>query len=120
MWQDASDDGLARMHELSIANAIVEACVARASDNRILCVRTEIGQFAAVLPDSLHFCFELCARGTLAEGAILEITETPGRAICGACHETIMLSSPRARCACGGWLRIITGGELRVNEMDIA
>jgi hydrogenase nickel incorporation protein HypA/HybF len=108
------------MHELSIASAIVEACVERASGGRILCIRVEVGRLAAVLPDSLRFCFELCAKGTVAEGATLEILETPGRATCGACGETVSLSSPQGRCACGGRLRIISGDELRMKEMEIA
>jgi hydrogenase nickel incorporation protein HypA/HybF len=110
----------ALLHELSIATAIVETCVERAAGSRILCIRVEVGRLAAVLPDSLRFCFELCAKGTSAEDAILEILETPGRAVCTACGETIMLSSPFGRCACGGRLRIIAGDELRVREMEIA
>ncbi len=108
------------MHELSIATAIVEACVERAAGSRILRVRVEVGCLAAVLPDSLRFCFELCAKGTLAEGATLEILETPGRAVCDACGETIMLASPSGRCACGGRLRIVAGDELRMKDMEIA
>jgi hydrogenase nickel incorporation protein HypA/HybF len=108
------------MHELSIATAIVDACVERAAGNRILCIRVEIGRLAAVLPDSLRFCFELCTQGTAAEDATLEILETPGRAACDACGESIMLSSPFGRCACGGTLRIVAGDELRLREMEIA
>src|SRR6185369_15466639 len=67
------------MHELSIATSVVETCVAHAGGARILRVRLEVGQLAAVLPDSLRFCFEVCAHGTPAEGAELEILETPGR-----------------------------------------
>jgi hydrogenase nickel incorporation protein HypA/HybF len=108
------------MHELSVANAIVEACVDRAAGNRILRIRVEVGQLAAVLPDSLRFCFELCARETSAEGASLEILETPGRAECGTCGAAIVLSSPLGRCACGGRLRITAGEELRIKDMEIA
>lgn len=108
------------MHELSIATAIVEACVDRAAGNRVLRIRVEVGHLAAVLPDSLHFCFELCARGTTAEGATLEILAIPGRAICVTCGEAVMLSSPLGRCVCGGRLRITAGDELRMKEMEIA
>jgi hydrogenase nickel incorporation protein HypA/HybF len=108
------------MHELSIATAIVETCVARAEGNQILRIRVEVGQLAAVLPDSLHFCFELCAKGTMAQGAVLEILETQGQAVCVTCREAVVLSSPLGRCACGGRLRITAGDELRLRDMEIA
>jgi hydrogenase nickel incorporation protein HypA/HybF len=108
------------MHELSIATAIVEACIDRAAGNRILRIRVEVGHLAAVLPDSLRFCFELCAQGTLAEGAALEIIETPGQAVCASCGEAVTLVSPLGRCACGGRLRITAGDELRMRDMEIA
>jgi hydrogenase nickel incorporation protein HypA/HybF len=108
------------MHELSIAAAIVEACVERALGNRILCIRVEVGFLAAVLPDSLRFCFELCARGTTAEGAALEIMETPGQAICDACGTTIELSVLTGRCVCGNRLRITAGEELKMTNMVVA
>jgi hydrogenase nickel incorporation protein HypA/HybF len=108
------------VHELSIATAIVEACVERALGHRILCIRVEVGSLVAVLPGSLRFCFELCARGTAAEGATLEIMETPGQAICDACGTTSELSVPTGRCTCGSRLRITAGEELKMTNMVIA
>jgi hydrogenase nickel incorporation protein HypA/HybF len=108
------------MHELCLATAVVDACAERAAGARVLRVRVEIGQLAAVLPDSLRFCFDICAQGTAVEGAELEILQTPGRAVCGSCGDTIALSSPFGRCPCGGVLRIVSGDELRVKDMEIA
>ena len=67
------------MHELSIANGIVELCAERAGGERVTRVRLEIGQLSAVLPDAVRFCFDVCAKDTVVEGALLEIIETPGR-----------------------------------------
>jgi len=108
------------MHELSLATAVVDACAEHAAGARVLRVRVEIGQLAAVVPDSLRFCFDICARGTSVEGAELEILETPGRAVCDGCGSAVALSSPFGRCACGGVLRIVAGDELRVKDMEIA
>jgi len=107
------------MHELSIATSVVKTCVAHAGGARILRVRLEVGKLAAVLPDSLRFCFEVCARGTPAEGAELQILETPGRGVCQACGAPVALASPVGRCECGGRLRIVAGDELRVKDMEI-
>ncbi len=86
----------------------------------MLRVRVEIGQLAAVLPDSLRFCFDTCAQGTVVEGAELDILETPGRAVCQGCGSTVELTSPFGRCDCGGVLRIVSGDEMRVKDMEIA
>lgn len=108
------------MHELSIANAVVEACAERASGARVLRVRLEVGQLAAVLPDALRFCFDVCAQGTAVEGAELEILETQGRAVCDACRRAVALAAPYGSCECGGLLRIVAGEELRVKDMEVA
>ena len=49
------------MHELGLAQAIVEQVSARAQGARVLRVVLEIGKLAAVLPDALRFCFDLAA-----------------------------------------------------------
>ncbi len=109
------------MHELSIANAIVESCAERASGSRVLRVRLEIGALSAVMADAVRFCFDVCAKDTPVEGATLEIREIAGRADCRACGGTVALESPIGRCACGSIdLRIVAGEELRVKEMEIA
>ncbi|MBV8096046.1 MAG: hydrogenase maturation nickel metallochaperone HypA [Acetobacteraceae bacterium] len=108
------------MHELSLACSIVDACAERAGEARVLRVTVEVGQLAAVLPDALRFCFDVCAQGTVLEGAELEILEIPGRAVCDECGRSIFLSSPYGVCECGGLLRIVSGTELRTKEMEIA
>jgi hydrogenase nickel incorporation protein HypA/HybF len=108
------------MHELSLATAVVDACAERAAGARVLRVRLEVGQLAAVLPDALRFCFDVCAKGTAVEGAALDILETPGQAVCDDCQCSVALAAPFDRCACGGLLRIVAGKELRVKDMEIA
>ena len=107
------------MHELSLAAAVVDACVEQAAGARVLRVWLDVGELAAVLPDALRFAFEVCAAGTSAEGAGLEIREIPGRAVCHDCGRTTALSAPYGICECGGYLRIVEGKELRIKEMEI-
>jgi Zn finger protein HypA/HybF involved in hydrogenase expression len=45
-------------------------------------VRVEIGKLSGVVPDSIRFCFDLCAQSTALEAAVLEIDEIAGRAHC--------------------------------------
>ena len=109
------------MHELSIANGIVEICAERAGGVRVTRVRLEIGRLSAVLPDAVRFCFDVCARNTVLEGAALEIVETSGLARCRDCDGEVALVRLAARCACGSAnLRVIAGEELKIREMELA
>jgi hydrogenase nickel incorporation protein HypA/HybF len=108
------------MHELSIANGIVEACAERAGAARVTRVRLEIGKLSAVLPDAVRFCFDICARDTVLEGATLEIVETPGRARCRDCDGEVSLMHLVGSCSCGSTnLQVIAGNELKIREMEL-
>ena len=63
------------MHELSISRSVVAMCAERAMGAQVKRVTLVVGKLSAVLPDSLRFCFDICAEGTPVEGALLEIIE---------------------------------------------
>ena len=80
----------------------------------------EIGKLSAILPVAVRFCFDICAKGTVVEGASLEILEIQGKALCKSCGGTVALSDLVGRCPCGSNdLRIIAGEELKVKEMEV-
>jgi hydrogenase nickel incorporation protein HypA/HybF len=109
------------MHELGITNGIVEFCAERAGAERVTRVRLEIGQLSAMLPDAVRFCFDVCAKGTVVEGALLEIIETPGRALCRDCNREMAVTQLFGRCCCGSaHLLVIAGEELKIREMELA
>jgi hydrogenase nickel incorporation protein HypA/HybF len=66
------------MHELGIAAEVIDLACSRAAGARVTRVVLAIGRDTAVLPDAIRFCFELACEGTPAEGARLDILETPG------------------------------------------
>lgn len=109
------------MHELGITQEIVEVVSARARERKVKRIVLEIGKLSCVLPDAVRFCFDLCAEGTIAEGAELEIIQPPGRGRCRQCGAEVALHAVFSRCACGSsdieWL---SGEELRIKEMEIA
>lgn len=108
------------MHELAITQEIVEILRARAGERRVRRVVLEIGRLSSVLPEAVRFCFDLCAEGTPAEGAVLEILEPPGRARCRQCGGEVVLERPFGRCRCGSTdLDWISGEELKVREMEV-
>jgi hydrogenase nickel incorporation protein HypA/HybF len=67
------------MHEMSIAESIVQSAAAEARQRpgmRVRAVGLRIGEYAGVDRGSLEFCFEALVKGTELEGAHLEI-DTP-------------------------------------------
>ena len=109
------------MHELALAQEIVDVVGERSGGAPVTRVVLEVGKLAAVSADALRFCFDLAAEDTVARGAQLEIVETPGLARCRACRADVMLERPYGRCACGASdLQWLSGDSLRILEMEVA
>jgi hydrogenase nickel incorporation protein HypA/HybF len=108
------------MHELGITQEVLALVTEHSKGAKVLRVVLEIGKLTAILPDAVRFCFDLCSEGTVAEGARLEIIETPGRARCRSCGAEQTIQEPYGACACGSvdqdWL---SGNELKVKEMEV-
>lgn len=112
------------MHELSIAEAMVEqalAAVRAAGGGRVVRLRVSVGELSGVDPDALAFAFPFVARGTDAEGADLELVRCPARIECEACGETATVEWPEVRCCrCGSdHVRIADGRQLRLESLEV-
>ena len=112
------------MHEMSLAVGVlqlVEETARREQAARVRRIILEIGQLAAVDRDAMRFCFEAVVRGSLAEGAVLDIQEIPGRAWCSTCAATVSMDERIAACpTCGNFQLQPTGGtEMHVREIEI-
>lgn len=112
------------MHELALSQGIVtllqEQAVAQGFA-RVRTVRLVIGALSDVEPGALAFGFDAVSRGTLAEGAALEIERPAGQAWCLACERTVAVAERFDPCpACGGHRMLLTGGdEMRVKELEV-
>ncbi|QBQ55936.1 hydrogenase maturation nickel metallochaperone HypA [Nitrosococcus wardiae] len=112
------------MHELSLCEGVVQILEEQAriqSYSRVKTVWLEVGVLAGVELESLRFSFDAVTRGTLAEGARLEILSAPGRAKCLSCGETVVLNERFSPCPrCGGYpLQVTSGEELRIKELEV-
>jgi hydrogenase nickel incorporation protein HypA/HybF len=108
------------MHELSLSQAIVETATRHAGACRVVLISVTIGALRQVVPGSLTFCFEIVARGTVCEGAVLEARLLAARMRC-ACGEEWELQEPSFRCpACGGGqTSILDGDQLSVDSIEV-
>lgn len=108
------------MHELALTQDLVSLIAEHCAGRRVTRVVLEVGRLSAVVPDAFRFCFELCAEGTPAEGAELDIIELPGRARCRDCAQEIALDSVFDRCPCGSLsLELLSGEQLQLREVEV-
>lgn len=112
------------MHEVALAEGVLRIVANAASAcaaQRVHTVWLEIGALAHVEPRALRFCFDAVTRGSVADGAALEIVTTPGMAWCMPCGERVPLARLGDACPrCGSHqLQIVGGEEMRVKEIGI-
>ena len=112
------------MHELSLAEGVLQLIedAARAQEfSKVTAVWLEIGQLAGVEVEAMRFCFDAVTRGSLAEGARLEVITAPGSGWCKHCETSVALSEVFGACPQCGALEVrVTGGtQMRVKEIEV-
>lgn len=113
------------MHELAIAQSIVEVVEQRASAcqaARVKNVRLQIGEASGVQADSLSFSFEMLAGlSPRLEGAHLLIESVPHRAYCRHCAREFAVQQFIPCCPlCEEWSsEVLSGTELHILDMEV-
>ena len=109
------------MHELAIAEGLVEIVCDHAAGRRVTRVDVKLGHLRQVVPSALELGFQLVADGTVVEGAALEIEEIPVEAVCQACAaHARQVDFPFACPGCGSFeLEIVKGEELLVDCLEV-
>ncbi|MCI0496955.1 MAG: hydrogenase/urease maturation nickel metallochaperone HypA [Thermoplasmata archaeon] len=111
------------MHEYSTTAAVVSGVLAAASEagaTRVLSVHLSVGELTFLAGDQLRTAFIALTRGTIAEGAELDVEVLEGRVACRECGfegrppaATLggMHYMPLTLCPeCGG-VAVVTGGK---------
>jgi hydrogenase nickel incorporation protein HypA/HybF len=114
------------MHEMGIAMQIIEIAIASIpgdmKNSRVQRVNLKVGKLAAIVPDSLHFCFEIASQDTPLAGAKLVIEEIPVVASCNDCGFQWTINDPVFVCQkCkSGSIQLISGRELDIESIELA
>jgi len=112
------------MHEMSIAVNIVQIAEETARNSgasKINEISLEVGALSGVVKDALEFCFESACKGTMADGAQLDLHYIPARAVCESCGHTFETEQMVPLCPrCGELVFQLDGGrELKVKSINV-
>jgi hydrogenase nickel incorporation protein HypA/HybF len=113
------------MHELSIAQSIVELAEEQARKHQakhIEEVELEIGVMSGVELHALDFALESCIKGTMLEPAKIVRHVIKGEGRCGDCENIFPLERLFTPCpACGSCaINILKGKELKIKSIVIS
>ena len=133
MWKEEVPDndriykeallGTGCMHEFTIAREIARVAIETGRENdlaRVTRVTIRVGAFGHVVPESLTFCFEICTKDTIAEGAFLELHTVPMTYRCTDCEKEVPIENYDFVCPeCGGKnLEFVGGDELCIETIQ--
>jgi len=112
------------MHEMSLCEGILQVMEDQAKAQNFTTVKTvwlEVGPLAGVEIEALRFGFDVVTANSLADGAKLEVIQTPGCAWCMQCEKNVAVKQRFDTCPeCNGYqLQVTSGDEMRIKELEV-
>ena len=112
------------MHELALSEGVLRTLCESAKTagySRVKTIWLEIGELAGVERSALLFCFDAVSKGSLADGARLEIIVVAGEAWCMQCAKAVKVKQRFDQCPdCDSYQLQLTGGdEMRIKELEV-
>lgn len=113
------------MHELYLAESIihlVQDYAKRRDFKKVNSVMLSCGRLSCIEPKALQFAFDVQAKNTPAEGAVLDFRILPAVVHCLLCNKDSEINAHTGICpACGGLEVLLTAGtqELQILELDV-
>lgn len=112
------------LHEMSIAQSVIDIVKEEMVNNHAAVLRSihlRIGEMAAVVPESLSFCFEVITKGTELDGAELIMDVVPLRGFCRSCEKEFRIENYAFSCPeCDSTeIDTLSGQELSIVEIEV-
>ena len=112
------------MHELAITESIIDLINREARDKgfqKVLAISLRVGEYSGLVPECLREFFPIAARGSIAEGAALEIQRLPAAFRCLDCGYEGPVERKAACCPdCGSAaIRMTAGREFFVDSLKV-
>ena len=105
---------------MSYAIDIVEHAIRIAEEKgakKVYSVKVKIGKLLMINPEQLEFCFESAGRGTILEGAKLEMEFVEPYLTCIKCGKNH--TDLNTVCGCGGFVSVQKGKELILESIKM-
>jgi len=112
------------MHELPITENILEIALRHAKQanaRKISTIYLAIGNLASIVDDSVQFYWDIVAKDTIAEGAILNFKRIPTTLQCQVCSLRFNPNEDDFSCPdCNSQnIKIVTGNEFYLDAIDV-
>ncbi|OGV57938.1 MAG: hydrogenase maturation nickel metallochaperone HypA [Lentisphaerae bacterium RIFOXYA12_FULL_48_11] len=111
------------MHELSIAEALIEQVQEIAAKERatVTAIAVSIGSFSGVDPEALDQSFKIATAGTPLAGANLDIKKVPAKLLCHSCEKESCPELPLFECQyCGSMdCEMISGRDMLLQSVEL-
>lgn len=112
------------MHELSVADSIVDIIKQNVSKEQLSSVRSvflKVGTFSGIVSDSLEFAYQAITASTDLERSALVIERIPFVVRCKTCNEDSEGEEGISICSLCGSIdtTIISGKELQIKEIEL-
>ena len=103
------------MHELSLAMEVIELVRREAEKqgvSKILEIDIEVGDLSGIEAEAFQFGMEMQVKGTILDGATINLVQTPGTGICSGCQLKFEMKNRLDACPkCKCFPSEITGGQ---------
>lgn len=112
------------MHELAITQSILDIAQKAAEEHgakRVQSVRIMLGEYSGVVPQCIQYYFDVISKGTIAEGAMLDIQRLPVVIHCNVCNKESQIERLHFSCPlCGSTdLKLIQGREFYIESLEV-
>jgi hydrogenase nickel incorporation protein HypA/HybF len=108
---------------MSIAQSLLDIILQESETHqvrRVVSVALKVGELSSVETESLRFCFQLIAEGTIVEGAELQIERVPVICRCWDCGTEFSVEHLLFICpSCGSRrVEVLGGRELSIQSLE--
>jgi hydrogenase nickel incorporation protein HypA/HybF len=117
-----------KMHELSVTESILNIVLKHAQTNgadKVLTIGLKIGELSELVGECIQHYFDYLSKGTIAEGAVLDIERAPIIFECTECNNTFQVSLSHTKdftCpSChGAKITLVSGREFYIKDITIS
>lgn len=113
------------LHELPVTQSILKIADEEAvknNANKVTKIKIVIGELTGMVPECIQYYFDILSKGTISEGAIIQITKLPLKASCNRCSfigdfsEYIQNKCPK----CGSSdIKVESGNEFYIDSLEV-